>query len=40
MASGGMIFIPVFIEIDIGVRKLLGGGKDTDTHIHTDSKMI
>jgi hypothetical protein len=37
MASDGMTFIPIFIEIDIGVRKLLGGGgKQTQTHIDTE----
>jgi hypothetical protein len=31
MASGGIVYIPGFIEIGAGVKKLLGG----DTHTQT-----
>jgi hypothetical protein len=36
MSSGAMIYIPSFIKIGSGIRKLMGGG----THRHTDSMEI
>jgi hypothetical protein len=35
MGSGAMIYIPSFIHIDSGIRKLIGG-----IHRHTDSMVI
>jgi hypothetical protein len=39
MGSDAVIYVPSFIKIGSGVQKIIGGG-DTDTHTHTDSKMI
>jgi hypothetical protein len=30
-SSGGMVYIPIFIQISSGVQKLLGGDTHTDT---------
>jgi hypothetical protein len=31
MGSGAMIYIPVFIQIGLGIQKLMGGYTDTQT---------
>jgi hypothetical protein len=36
MGSGAVIYVPSFIKIGPGVRKLIGG----DTQTHTDSNVI
>jgi hypothetical protein len=36
MGSGAVIYVPSFIKIGSGIRKLIGGHTDT----HTNSKMI
>jgi hypothetical protein len=32
IGSGAMIYIPSFIKIGLGIRKLMGVGGDTQTH--------
>jgi hypothetical protein len=34
MGSGAMIYRPGFVNTDSGIQKLIGGGREGDTHTH------
>jgi hypothetical protein len=41
MGSGAVIYVPSFIKIGSGVKKLTGGiHRHTHTNTHTDSNVI
>jgi hypothetical protein len=40
MGSGAVIYVPSFIKIGSGVKKLIGGGGYTHTHTHGEQRDL